>query len=215
MMTHKGCVATLLVALLGMIAPAGAATVISEIFYDDSGSDAGKVFVELFGLPGENLDGLVLEGVNGGNGAVYKSVPLTGVIPADGVFVIGDDNAGVTSVLNADLIADVDFQNGPDSVVLRNDSIILDAVGYGVFSLTDVFAGEGLSAQDPAAGSSLARFNPILDTGDNSIDFVVLETPTPGIVPTVAAVPIPPAILLFSSGLMLLMRIRRPADKTG
>ncbi len=212
----KGCAAALLAALwAGAITPASAVTVISEVFYDASGSDAGKVFVELFGMPGESLDGLVLEGVNGGNGAVYKSIPLAGVIPMDGVFVIGDDNGGATSVINADFIADIDFQNGPDSVVLRNDSIVLDAVGYGVFSLSDVFAGEGLSAADPAAGSSIARFNLTLDSGDNSVDFVVLDMPTPGVVPVVAAVPIPPAMFLFASGLMLLMRISRSGGKTG
>jgi len=34
---------------------------ISEAFYDASGSDDGLVFVELFGTPGTSLDGLVLK----------------------------------------------------------------------------------------------------------------------------------------------------------
>jgi len=212
----KGCAAALLAALwAGVITPASAVTVISEVFYDASGSDAGKVFVELFGMPGESLDGLVLEGINGSNGAVYRSIPLAGVIPVDGVFVIGDDDGGATSVANVDFIADVDFQNGPDSVVLRNGGTILDAVGYGAFSLSDVFAGEGLPAADPAAGGSIARFAPTLDSGDNSLDFVVLDTPTPGVVPLIASVPIPPAMLLFASGLMLLVRIPQGGGKTG
>ena len=138
-----------------------ASLVISELFYDASGTDAGQVFVELFGTPGESLDGLVLEGINGTGGTVYTSLDLSGVIPGDGVFVIGDDSGGSTSVPNVDLIADVDYQNGPDSVVLRNGSIILDAVGYGSFGGGSIFAGEGAAAPDPASGSSIARFNPL------------------------------------------------------
>ena len=185
-----------------------ASLVISELFYDASGTDAGQVFIELFGTPGESLDGLVLEGVNGTGGTVYTRLDLSGVIPGDGVFVIGDDSGGSTSVPNVDLIADVDFQNGPDSVVLRNGSIILDAVGYGSFGGGSIFAGEGAAAPDPASGSSIARFNPLLDSGDNSLDFVVFETPTPGSVPLVSSVPLPAGIWLFLSGLLPLASSR-------
>jgi len=210
----KGYAAALLAGLwVGVIASASAAPVISEVLYDASGTDAGNVFVELFGTPGESLDGLMLEGVNGGNGAIYLSVLLAGVMPADGVFVIGDDNGGVTSVANVDFIADVDFQNGPDSVVLRNAGGILDAVGYGNFSASDIFSGEGLSAPDPVSGSSIARFDLAVDTDDNSVDFIVLETPTPGFVPEVATVPVPPAAFLFASGLMLLAKTARGGRK--
>ena len=189
--------------------PALAAPVISELFYDASGGDAGLVFVELFGSPGESLDGLVLEGINGGNGDIYSSVALSGVIPDDGVFVIGDDSGGSTSVANADLIGDIDYQNGPDSVVLRGLSGVLDAVGYGVFGATDFFAGEGGAAPDPSAGSSIARLNALLDTGDNSIDFSVLDIPTPGSVPSASAVPLPASAWLLGSGLMTLVSLRR------
>lgn len=188
---------------------AQAAPVISELFYDASGSDAGLVFLELYGSPGESLDGLVLEGINGGTGDVYSSIALSGVMPGDGVFVIGDDNGGGTSVANADLIADIDYQNGPDSVVLRGLSGVLDAVGYGVFGATDIFAGEGGAAPDPSAGSSIARLNALFDTGDNSVDFSVLDTPTPGSVPLASAVPLPASAWLLGSGLMTLVSLRR------
>ncbi|TCK17100.1 hypothetical protein DFR30_0320 [Thiogranum longum] len=212
---HKGCAVALPVVLwMGFVMPANAALVISEIFYDASGPDAGNVFVELFGSPGESLDGLVLEGVNGSNGSVYQSINLAGLVPSDGVFVIGDDNGGTTSVANADFIAAADFQNGPDSVVLRNGDTVLDAVGYGIFSATDFFAGEGASAPDPAAGFSIARLALALDSNDNSVDFSVFEFPTPGIVASVAAVPTPPALLLFSSGLIGLARLARGTRKS-
>ncbi len=65
----------LLSALLFLMArPAVANTVISEILYDASDGDNGKVFVELFGEPGSALDGLVVEGINGSSGDVTHSV---------------------------------------------------------------------------------------------------------------------------------------------
>lgn len=191
-----------------MAMSATASPVISELFYDAGGSDAGKVFVELFGLPGEALDGMVLEGVNGSNGSVYTVINLSGVIPVDGVFVIGDGSGGITSVPNTDLIAGVDFQNGPDSVVLRNGNRVLDAVGYGNFSAQDVFAGEGSAALDPSAGSSIARVNAAVDNDDNRLDFLVLDTPTPGLARTVSAVPLPASVWLFVSGLLALLGLR-------
>jgi hypothetical protein len=213
--TCKGYAAAVLAVLwMGVVAPASASLVISELFYDAGGPDAGHVFVELFGAPGESLDGMVLEGINGGNGAIYRSIILTSMVPADGIFVIGDDDGGVTSVANADFVADVDFQNGPDSVILRSESGILDAVGYGSFSATDVFSGEGFPAPDPASGSSIERFNPLVDSGDNSMDFSILEVPSPGFVPMMTAVPIPSAAFLFASGLIFMVRAGRGNYKT-
>ena len=187
-----------------------AKTVISEVLYDAAGTDNGNVFVELFGTPGTVLNGLVLEGVNGADGSVYSSIALSGVVPADGVFVIGDDvGDGTTLVVNADLVMNVDYQNGPDSVVLRDANGVLDALGYGDFT-GGVFAGEGNPAPDVAGGFSLARAEPLLDSNDNLADFISLDIPTPGSVP-VSAVPVPPAVMLFLSGLVGLIGVaRRP-----
>jgi hypothetical protein len=196
---------------LAVLLPAGraaAATVISELLYDVPGTDTGQVFVELFGTPGTLLDDMWLEGINGTNGSVYQTVPLTGTIPSDGVFVIGDDDGtGGTQVGNADLVRNVDFQNGPDSVVLRDSTGVLDAVGYGDFSGA-VFAGEGNAVPDVPAGWSLARANPALDSNDNRADFSGLEVPTPGLAPA-STVPVPPALGLLVSGLVGLAGIAR------
>jgi hypothetical protein len=191
-----------------------AGTVISEALYDAASTDNGNVFVELFGTPGSSLAGLSLEGVNGTDGSVYLSQALTGVIPGDGVFLIADDSGdGTTLVGNADLVLDIDFQNGPDSIVLRNGAGILDALGYGDFT-SAVFAGEGSAAPDAPAGSSLARLDPRSDSDDNFADFAVLATPTPGSVP-VSAVPLPPALGLFLSGITGLVAVsRRRAGST-
>jgi hypothetical protein len=44
----------------------------------------------------------------------------------------------------------------------------LDAIGYGVFGVGEIFAGEGTAAVDAPAGSSLARLFANLDTDDNA-----------------------------------------------
>lgn len=179
-------------ASMALVWPASAAAlpVISEVLYDAPGSDDGFGFVELYGEPGASLEGLVLEGINGANGAAGPTVALSGVIPADGLFVVADrTGAGVTLVAGADLLANFDFQNGPDSVVLRSDVEVFDAVGYGAFGAGDVFAGEGSAAPDAPAGASLARLFADLDRDDNALDFEVSATPTPGSAPL--AVPEP------------------------
>ncbi len=210
---------TLLSALLSTLASillAGtsqAAPLISELFYDAAGSDDGMSFVELHGTPGTSLEGLMLEGVNGSNGAVGPVVELSGVIGASGLFVVADrTSAGTTSVVGADLLANFDFQNGPDSVVLRDDLGVLDALGYGVFDPDEVFAGEGNPAEDPSAGFSLARRFADVDTDDNAMDFIALEVPTPGSA-DLLAVPEPGTGLLDGVGLLGLgvAPRRRPA----
>ncbi len=195
--------------LAGVAPPALALPVISEIFYDAVGSDDGLSFVELYGLPGASLEGLTLEGVNGADGAVGPVVPLSGVFPADGFFVVADSVSGGTSaVAEADLLANFDFQNGPDSIVLRAGALVLDAVGYGSFLPGEVFAGEGQPAPDPPAGSSLERLFADRDSGDNAADFAALATPTPGSAP-LQGVPEPAPALGVGLGLALLARCGR------
>lgn len=207
---RTGLCALCLSALLSSPVTANA-VVISEILYDASGTDAGNVFVELYGAPGTDLSGWSLQGVNGGDGGVYKTVALNGVIPFDGVFVIGDAlSGGGTNIVDSDFIVSVDFQNGPDAVRLLNGATVIDALGYGDFT-GQVFAGEGAAAPDPVAGSSLARVNPQVDTDNNLADFSVLTTPTPGTVPVVATVPLPASLYLLGSGLAMLATRRRHA----
>jgi hypothetical protein len=208
------CGAAGLLVLALLPATALALPVLSEVFYDAVGSDDGLSFVELYGMPGTSLDGVVVENVNGANGAVGPSLALSGTIPASGIFVVADaTDAGVSAVAGADLLLDFDLQNGPDSVVLRLGDQVLDALGYGVFAAAEVFAGEGAPAVDPAAGASLARRFADVDTGDNAADFISLATPTPGSAP-LSPVPEPASATLVGAGLASLVigRRRRARD---
>ena len=206
-----GCVSIALL-LFGGGGAVQAMPVISELYYDAPGSDDGRSFVEIAGLPGTTLEGVLLEGVNGSNGAVGPSIALSGSIGASGLFVVADrTSAGASEVVGADLLANFDFQNGPDSVVLRSADSILDRLGYGDFGLDEVFAGEGLAAPDVTAGQSLARFFADLDTDDNAADFGILETPTPGVAPFLP-VPEPGTALLFGLGLAGLASPRRSCE---
>jgi hypothetical protein len=185
----------------GMVGNAGALPVLSEVYYDAPGSDDGQSFVEIAGDPGESLDGYSIEGVNGSSGGVGPTILLSGEIGSDGLFVVADQtSAGTTMVTMADLLANFDFQNGPDSVVLRQGETIVDALGYGVFAPTEFFAGEGAPAPDVDAGQSLARLLANIDRDDNATDFIVLENPTPGEA-SFAVVPEPGSALLLGLGL--------------
>jgi hypothetical protein len=153
--------------------------VINEVLYDGVGADV-DVFIELAGPPNAILDSLTLVGVNGANGADYLSIPLTGMIGPSGTFVIAHPSANATIQAAASMLTTkVDFQNGPDSIQLRQGPTLIDAVGYGDFGTSAVFAGEGAAAPAVEPGQSLARLPDGVDTGDNAADFTP-TTPTPG-----------------------------------
>lgn len=190
-------------------APAGAVPLlISEVLYDAAGADDGKVFVELFGPAGLDLSGYTLEGVNGAGGSIGPVLGLSGLVPGDHFFVLADSASGVTSVANADLVLNFDLQNGPDSLVLRDPTgTLVDALGYGSFSASAIFAGEGSPAVDAPAGSSVARVFANLDSNDNQVDFQSQSPPTPGF--GLLAVPEPGSAWLLATGCLWAAALRR------
>lgn len=198
---------SLLPVLVVFCSVVNASPILSEVFYDAVGNDAGETFIELYGDPGESLDGLILEAVNGFNGSVYLGITLSGVFPNDGIYVIGDQVSGVSNVHGVDKITNVNLQNGPDSLVLRNDTEILDALAYGDFAGGLFAAGEGNPADDVSAGFSLERSSLWLDTDNNAVDFVS-AIPTPGSRSNLAT-PLPASIYLLASSLLAFAGVSR------
>ena len=183
--------------------------VIQEVFYDAAGGDATHVFTELYGIPDMNLDGWKLLGINGFNGSTYRTIQLAGaIIPDDGLLVIATLSAAGNVLAHRDFTANVDWQNGPDTVQLLNPlNIIIDALQYGDAGAKN--AGEGTPALDVSAGRSLSRDAFGTDTNNNLADFVNLATPTPGVGPNANPVPEPTTLLLLSTGIAALYLQRR------
>ncbi len=158
--------------------------IINEILVNSPGTDSQSgniLFIELFGPANVSLDGYVIAGVNGSDGATYNSITLNGeVMGADGYFVIAHPAAAPELLAAADLTdSKVDFQNGPDSVQVRWRARVVDAIGYGTFGANDIFAGEGTAIAASSEGQSLTRNATHVDTNNNSVDFTALAVPTP------------------------------------
>lgn len=166
--------------------------VINEILYDLPGDDAnGDLFVELRGSPGGDLGGYKVSFINGDDGKETENVviPAGLLVPSDGLFVIADGITGDlqhTHVANADYLDNFDPQNGPDSIqLLSPEGKLVDAVSYGSPKLTTAANGlamlEGIAAPDAPINQSISRLPDAEDTNNNSADFVVNGTPSPGV----------------------------------
>ena len=190
--------------------------VIQEVLYDAPGPDAPFAFTELVGPPGISLDGWSLVGVNGSTGSPYRTIDLTGSsIPLDGIFVIATASASIELAAERDLIGNVDWQNGPDAIQLRNTlgevPEIIDALQYG--DAGEGNAGEGRPAPDIEPGFSLSRDPLSTDTDDNATDFRA-ATPTPGRV-EVVTIPEPPSLALVFLGLAAVLHRKKPLPQRG
>ena len=149
--------------------------VVNEVDYDQPGTDAGG-FVEIanVGNAAATLDGIAVVLVNGGDGAEYDRVALTGTLAAGG-----------------HLKVDVEPQNGPDGVALVDTAAgtLLDALSYegeiraatiGA-STFDLVEGTATTAADSnAEPGSLSRLPDGTDTDDAASDWAFTQTATPG-----------------------------------
>ena len=101
-------------------APPDAPVFISEIHYDNDGTDAGEA-IEVFGPAGTNLASWSIVLYNGATGAVYDTDALGGLIPDEGdgygtVFLSYPSNG---------------IQNGgPDGVALVNGTTVMQFLSY-------------------------------------------------------------------------------------
>ncbi|MGY1682049.1 ExeM/NucH family extracellular endonuclease [Geodermatophilus sp. SYSU D01176] len=115
---------SLAVAGLPIVASAAAPTAphVSEIHYDNVGTDTGE-FVEVHVPAGADSSGLSIVLYNGNGGATYAEIPVPA--PAAGASVVAVDTPGL--------------QNGsPDGLALLRDGAVLEFLSYeGVLTATD------------------------------------------------------------------------------
>ncbi|SMB89507.1 DUF4350 domain-containing protein [Deinococcus hopiensis] len=145
--------------------------VLNELYYDAPSTDAG-MFIELRGPAGLALSGYTLTAYDTA-GTAYRTITLSGAIPASGYYVVAQDS----TVLNRTLVnAGADLNNGSGSLRLLKSGTVIDAAAYGTPSGG---RGEGTPAPTTGAGSALARVPDGQDTNANSADFRV-QAATPG-----------------------------------
>jgi hypothetical protein len=154
-------------------------------------------FVELYGEPGESLDGMVLVFFNGSADNSYYAADLDGYsLDAGGFFVIGNAAVPNVSVVFANSL----LQQGPDAVVLYygdaadwpmgtpiTDSNIIDALVYDTNDVDDpgllLVLNPGQSTVDEAGGGDVANHsNSRIPNGgvQRNTDSYTQQLPTPG-----------------------------------
>jgi hypothetical protein len=163
--------------------PLTAGVAINEVDYDQPGFDSFE-FIEIFGPPGESLQGwrIALYDGNPASLAPYRIIDLDAVIPTDGFLVLGH-----ATVPNVDIVTFTsgtgEIQNGGsqgDGIVLLDDSgAVVDGFGY---------EGSFAAVAPPAVGYFFEEV-PAEDDGSHTIARIPnssgaiteLATPTPGL----------------------------------
>ncbi len=173
------------------------ALVINEVDYDQPVTDTAE-FVEIYNPSGiaYDLTGVALYLVNGASSPAtsYLRIPLSGSVSAGGYLLVASRTVVAPAVLRVDFaLASGNVQNGPaDAIALVDENTlrVIDAVAYdgtvgpavlgalpGTFPVTEVAP----APADPATTvGSICRFPNGADTDDNSANFRVCTTPTPG-----------------------------------
>jgi DNA/RNA endonuclease G (NUC1)/uncharacterized protein YjdB len=147
------------VAVTGGGTPSATNVRVSEIHYDNDGTDAGEA-IEVEGDAGGSLAGWSLVLYTGSTGATYATIPLTGTLPSS-CSTRGVLQFAATGIQNGGLSA-----SEPDGVALvDNTGAVVEFVSYeGAFTATTGPASGRLSTDigvdedpAPAAGQSLQR----------------------------------------------------------
>ncbi|NAT10973.1 hypothetical protein C4E22_05435 [ANME-1 cluster archaeon AG-394-G06] len=173
--------------------------VISEVFYDESGTDTNE-FCVLYNPTDSDIDigDWTLKAFN--EMGVLKTTttfPSGAIITAHKFYLIGEKDPlnsgdwGGTAISPDCLRGGSDWQNGPDDYLVLEDSggNYIDGVRWGHKDgnnpppIPDV--PDNNTAPDAAKGKSIERkpldggYAPCQDTDNNALDFVVQDTPTP------------------------------------
>lgn len=151
------------------------AVILSEVFYDPSGSDDGLEWVELFNSGGTAVDLSTYSLGNGGTDYTYSKAQLSGTILPGQTFVVGGPTSSSLNAFPAfDLVVNFnpDFQNSgttADGVALFDvpaaqvnaSTVPIDAVVYGGSNTSGLIDETGFAnppeVGDAPDGSSIER----------------------------------------------------------
>jgi len=174
--------------------PSGGSLLLSEVFYDPSGTDDGLEWVELYNADTVAID---LSGFSLGNGGLdYTTtlVQLSGVIQPGETFVVGGPTSSATNfnpVLNQAVDFNPDLQNSGttgDGVALFNvpaaqvtpTTVPIDAVVYGPDNANGLIDETGV-ANPPEVGD--APSNSSIERVDLAGGWQIQAVPTPNASP--------------------------------
>jgi hypothetical protein len=206
---------------LGVSLSSQASIIINELDYDQPGTDTSE-FIELFnsGAGNVSLDGYFIDLINGGTNSVYRSIDLTGFnIGSTSYFVICNDTTLVANCNFPFTTSTGWIQNGaPDAIALYDGTGLLDSLSY-EGAMAPFTEGSLLTLGDSNSFiMSISRLAGGIDTNNNLLDFES-GCITPGTANiggtgdcsslSTSPVPVPPAVLLFGSGLIGLAGLAR------
>lgn len=165
--------------------------VINEVQTDSVSGSGGSAddFVELYNPTTEDviLDGWSLQKQSSASTSAIYRADLSGTIPAGGYFLIVRGNTNTSQSLKdiADLVIASTFSISANNVIYlvddninivnQSDANIVDYLGMGS---SESFEGVA-TAVNPAETKSISRVPDGEDSDENSIDFVVMDSPDP------------------------------------
>ncbi len=185
----------------------GSGLVLSEVFYDPSGGDGGREWVELYNAGSTTLELSGYSLGNGGTDYTYSLVQLSGSIAPGATFVVGGPTSNSSNGNPAfDLVVDFspDFQNSgstADGVALfdlpaaqvTGSTVPIDAVVYGGSNSNGLIDESGSAnapeVGDAPSGSSIERL-------DLAGSWQIQTAPTPNATPFGGGGPAPGRVIL-------------------
>ncbi len=156
-------------------APPPGGLLLSEVFYDRSGTDNGYEWVEIYNSSAQSIDLAPFSLGNGGTNYTSSTVQLSGTIAAGATFVVGgltSDASNASPTFDQAIDFSPDFQNSGatgDGVALFNvpavaitsSTVPIDAVVYGSNNNSGLIDETGSAnapeVGDAAGGSSIER----------------------------------------------------------
>ncbi len=149
-----------------------AQVLISEVLYNPINTESGGEAIELYNPTNQTIDisNWIIATETSDHDA---QLPSNTTILARGYLLIADNgfslNKDNSSWPNSNYEETITLKNSNDGIALKNGSIIVDAVGWGLISEIKI----GLFQRTPHPGTdegkSLQRIN---NTGNNSVDFI-------------------------------------------